>query len=79
MLAQREGLRIHEVAVDWIDDPDSRVDIVATALADLRGMARLSRCTWSVTCCAPRIRSIASLKLSAERIAPANPSSPLTS
>jgi len=27
--------------VDWIDDLDSRVDIVATALADLRGMARL--------------------------------------
>jgi hypothetical protein len=27
--------------VDWIDDLDSRVDIIATALADLRGMARL--------------------------------------
>jgi len=39
--AQRRGLRIHEVAVDWIDDPDSRVDIVSTALTDLRGMARL--------------------------------------
>jgi glycosyltransferase involved in cell wall biosynthesis len=39
--AQREGLRIHEVAVDWVDDPDSRVDIVATALEDLRGIARL--------------------------------------
>ena len=25
------GLRIHEVPVDWVDDPDSRVDIVATA------------------------------------------------
>jgi len=41
VLAQRRGLRIHEVPVDWIDDPDSRVDIVATALADLRGVARL--------------------------------------
>ncbi len=41
ILAQREGLRIHEVPVDWIDDPDSRVDIVATALGDLRGIARL--------------------------------------
>src|SRR3954467_390605 len=39
--AQRRGLRIHEVPVDWVDDPDSRVDIVATALADLRGVARL--------------------------------------
>ena len=41
MLAQRRGLRIHEVAVDWVDDPDSSVDIVPTALADLRGVARL--------------------------------------
>ena len=41
VLAERAGLRIHEVPVDWIDDLDSRVDIVATALADLRGMARL--------------------------------------
>ncbi|HEX3617745.1 MAG TPA: bifunctional glycosyltransferase family 2/GtrA family protein [Solirubrobacteraceae bacterium] len=39
--AQRRGMRIHEVAVDWVDDPDSRVDIVSTALADLRGVARL--------------------------------------
>ncbi|MDG4758264.1 glycosyltransferase [Micromonospora sp. WMMD710] len=43
VLAQRAGLRIHEVPVDWVDDPDSRVDIVATALADLRGMGRLAR------------------------------------
>ncbi len=41
VLAERAGLRIHEVPVDWIDDSDSRVDVVATALADLRGIARL--------------------------------------
>ena len=41
VLAQRAGMRIHEVPVDWIDDADSRVDIVATVLADLRGIARL--------------------------------------
>jgi putative flippase GtrA len=41
VLAERAGLRIHEVPVDWIDDADSRVDIVATALADLRGILRL--------------------------------------
>ena len=41
VLAERAGLRIHEIPVDWIDDLDSRVDIVATALADLQGMARL--------------------------------------
>jgi putative flippase GtrA len=41
VLAERAGLRIHEIPVDWVDDLDSRVDIVATALADLRGMYRL--------------------------------------
>jgi glycosyltransferase involved in cell wall biosynthesis len=39
--AQRRGMRIHEVPVDWVDDPDSRVRIVRTALDDLRGVARL--------------------------------------
>jgi putative flippase GtrA len=43
VLAERAGLRIHEVPVDWVDDPDSRVDIVATALADLRGIWRVGR------------------------------------
>jgi glycosyltransferase involved in cell wall biosynthesis/putative flippase GtrA len=46
VFAERAGLRIHEVPVDWIDDLDSRVDVVATALADLRGMARLG---WGFT------------------------------
>ncbi|KAA1400196.1 glycosyltransferase [Aeromicrobium ginsengisoli] len=41
VVAERAGLRIHEVPVDWVDDPDSRVDIVRTAAADLRGMGRL--------------------------------------
>ncbi|QYN34327.1 bifunctional glycosyltransferase family 2/GtrA family protein [Pseudonocardia sp. DSM 110487] len=43
VLAERSGLRIHEVPVDWVDDPDSRVDIVATAVADLKGIARVGR------------------------------------
>jgi Glycosyl transferase family 2 len=42
-LAERNGLRIHEVPVDWVDDPDSRVDVVSTACEDLRGVARLMR------------------------------------
>jgi putative flippase GtrA len=41
VLAERAGLRIHEVPVDWIDDADSRVDILATAVADLRGVCRV--------------------------------------
>ncbi|NYJ06563.1 bifunctional glycosyltransferase family 2/GtrA family protein [Petropleomorpha daqingensis] len=43
VLAERSGLRIHEVPVDWVDDPDSRVDIVKTAKADLAGIARMLR------------------------------------
>ncbi|CAN5350014.1 bifunctional glycosyltransferase family 2/GtrA family protein [soil metagenome] len=41
IIAERSGLRIHEIPVDWIDDPDSRVDVKQTALDDLRGMARV--------------------------------------
>jgi glycosyltransferase involved in cell wall biosynthesis len=43
LLAERNGLRIHEVPVDWVDDPDSRVDLLRTAIDDLRGMARVAR------------------------------------
>jgi putative flippase GtrA len=43
VLAQRSGMRIAEVPVDWVDDPDSRVDIRSTAMADLRGIVRLTR------------------------------------
>src|SRR4051794_37180334 len=43
VLAERSGLRIHEVPVDWIDDPDTRVDILSTARADLAGIARMLR------------------------------------
>ncbi|MDL9936884.1 bifunctional glycosyltransferase family 2/GtrA family protein [Gordonia sp. ABSL1-1] len=41
VLAERIGLRIAEIPVDWVDDPDSTVDIVATAVADLKGCARV--------------------------------------
>ena len=41
VLAERAGMRIHEVPVDWVDDPNSKVDIVATATADLKGVARM--------------------------------------
>jgi putative flippase GtrA len=43
LAAQRGGLRIHEVPVDWVEDTDSRVDVLRTALDDLRGMARVAR------------------------------------
>lgn len=43
LLAERAGLRIAEVPVDWTDDPDSRVDLVSTAMANLKGLVRMGR------------------------------------
>ena len=42
LLAERNGLRIHEVPVDWIDDADSRVHVLSTAIGDLRGTLRMA-------------------------------------
>lgn len=41
VIAERIGLRIAEVPVDWVDDPNSTVDIVSTAVEDLKGCARV--------------------------------------
>ncbi len=41
VMAERLGLRIGEVPVDWVDDPDSRVHIASTATDDLRGIWRM--------------------------------------
>jgi glycosyltransferase involved in cell wall biosynthesis len=43
VLAEQSGMRIAEVPVDWTDSSDSRVKIIATVLADLRGIWRLRR------------------------------------
>ncbi|MFI6092477.1 glycosyltransferase [Streptomyces sp. NPDC051218] len=43
VLAERAGLRIHEVPVDWVDDPDSTVHLVRTATDDLKGVWRVGR------------------------------------
>ena len=41
IVAQRRGMRLHEVPVDWTDDPDSRVAILRTAVDDLKGVWRM--------------------------------------
>ena len=41
LIAQKRGMRIHEVPVIWKDDPDSRVRLVFTIIEDLRGLIRL--------------------------------------
>lgn len=43
VLAEHNGLRIHEVPVDWVDDADSRVDVVRTAKSDLQGIWRMAK------------------------------------
>ncbi|WP_084773004.1 glycosyltransferase [Nonomuraea candida] len=45
LLAEHNGLRVHEVPVDWIEDGDSRVRVVRTAVDDLKGLARVA---WSM-------------------------------
>ena len=41
--AERRGVRISEIPVEWTDDPSSSVDIVKTAADDLRGIWRIAR------------------------------------
>ena len=41
LLAEEHGLRISEVPVDWIEDLDSRVDVLSTALKDVKGLLRV--------------------------------------
>jgi putative flippase GtrA len=43
LLAEHNGLRIHEVPVDWVEDLDSRVALAATAWDDFRGLIRVAR------------------------------------
>jgi len=50
--AQRRGLRIAEVPLDWVDDPDSRVQIVARE--DPRGLWRLARAPRRAGCAGSR-------------------------
>ena len=43
LLAERSGCRIHKVPVDWIEDLDSRVDLLPRIAGDLRGLWRMRR------------------------------------
>src|SRR5262245_9203738 len=43
VLSEKLGYRIADIPVRWIEDDDSRVKIVKTALDDLKGVARLRR------------------------------------
>ena len=41
ILAQRKRLRIRELPVKWIEDEDSKVNVVKTATEDVRGLIRM--------------------------------------
>lgn len=41
ILAHRDGLRICELPVRWIEDPDTKVRIIKTAVEDIRGLLRM--------------------------------------
>ena len=41
VLAHRRGLRIRELPVRWVEDPDTKVRIVSTAIEDVRGLLRM--------------------------------------
>ncbi|HWC83106.1 MAG TPA: bifunctional glycosyltransferase family 2/GtrA family protein [Pseudonocardiaceae bacterium] len=43
LLAEHNGLRVHEVPVDWVEDTDTRVRIGATVREDLGGLLRVAR------------------------------------
>ncbi|MFC4008955.1 glycosyltransferase [Nonomuraea purpurea] len=43
LLAEHNGLRVQEVPVDWVEDVDSRVQMVSTALDDIKGLIRVAR------------------------------------
>lgn len=47
VLGEKQGYRVKDVPVRWIDDDDSRVKIVSTAWEDIKGVLRLRRLLWS--------------------------------
>ncbi|HEX3780176.1 MAG TPA: bifunctional glycosyltransferase family 2/GtrA family protein [Pseudonocardiaceae bacterium] len=43
LLAEHNGLRVHEVPVDWVEDTDTRVHLRSTVTQDLRGLVRVAK------------------------------------
>jgi len=43
VLGEKQGYRIADIPVHWVDDDDSRVRIVSTAWEDIKGILRLRR------------------------------------
>lgn len=43
VLAEKQGYRIKDIPVQWIDDDDSRVKIISTAWEDVKGVFRVRK------------------------------------
>ena len=41
ILAEKKGYRIKEIPVEWLEDPDTRVNIRKTVMEDLKGLWRM--------------------------------------
>ncbi|MFE3448794.1 glycosyltransferase [Nonomuraea sp. NPDC059194] len=52
LLAEFNGLRIHETPVDWYEDVDTRVKVCRTAWDDIRGLGRMA---WAMSTGAARV------------------------
>jgi glycosyltransferase involved in cell wall biosynthesis len=46
VLAEKQGYRIKDIPVVWVEDDDSRVKIIRTAWDDIKGVFRLRRHLW---------------------------------
>jgi len=46
VLAEKQGYRIKDIPVRWVEDDDSRVKIFRTGVDDLKGVWRLRRLLW---------------------------------
>ncbi|MBV9315461.1 MAG: bifunctional glycosyltransferase family 2/GtrA family protein [Pseudonocardia sp.] len=55
LLAEYNGLRVHEVPVDWVEDVDSRVQVWRTAWDDIRGLVRVARAKASGAATVPNL------------------------
>jgi glycosyltransferase involved in cell wall biosynthesis len=47
VLAEKQGHRIKDLPVVWLEDDDSRVKILQTAWEDIRGIMRLRKLLWN--------------------------------
>ena len=41
ILAEKNGYSILEIPIRWVDDPSSKVNIIKTAIEDVKGLIRL--------------------------------------